>query len=51
MNNNNDNFLTYKFYDLPTKPSFVVVNIVPTTLIHVFPSVINNIPFVVIPNN
>jgi hypothetical protein len=48
INNNYENFLIYKFYDLPTKPDFINISIVPTTLKDICPININNILFDII---
>lgn len=51
INNNYNNFLIYKFYDLPIKPDFVNIDVVPTTLQDISPIIINNNLFEIILNN
>lgn len=48
MNNNYNNFIIYKFYDL--LQAIICEYIVPTTLQNIFRNIINNIPFNIIPN-
>jgi hypothetical protein len=47
---NTVDFLSYKIKDLPKIPSFIEITIVPTSLINIFPNVVNNITMEIIPN-
>ena len=51
MNTNNLNTLLLTINDLPKAPSFLKNTIVPTTLINIFPYIINDIHLEIIPNS
>jgi len=50
MNTNNLNLMTLTINDLPTAPTFLKNTIVPTTLINVFPYIINDVHLEIIQN-